>query len=101
MDYQKNMSEDGLQISLSGKLGFDDSSVFRQLITELSEDKANKTIVFDLSELESIDSAGLGMLLLAADTSSNEGWSMKISGASNSVRKMIELTHVDQVVDVA
>lgn len=100
MKYSIETNDDGVTVELAGKMGFEDNADFRSMMSDLTQKSGKKDITFDLQDLDAIDSAGLGMLLLAADMASNDGWKMKISGAHGDVEKMIKLTHVDRVVEI-
>lgn len=97
MDYNTQQDGADYKVNVNGRLSFDDNATFRKLLSDVGQ-SGSKNVVFDLSQLVAIDSAGLGMLLMAADTSSTEGWKMSIAGATGEVLKMLELTHVNRVV---
>lgn len=85
---------------LSGQLKYQDSGPFRVLVEDISASKA-KSCVFDMSALTAVDSAGLGMLVIASDASKKNGWSLTLSGATGQVRKLLELSRFDQLMTIA
>ena len=56
-----------LGVHLSGCLDFGAHKIFQSLITELGSASPSQKVVIDLNELDSIDPAGLGLLLIAKD----------------------------------
>ena len=59
-----------------------------------------RRMVVDLAGIESVDSAGLGELVLLHMWAESSGYVLKFSGATESVRKMLELTNLVQVLDL-
>lgn len=82
------------EIDLKGRLTFADYSLFREITTLFNEADVNDCL-FDLSELEFIDSAGLGMLLIARDKLQSRNGQLTLRGAAGQVKKMIDLGRLD------
>ncbi len=59
-----------------------------------------RRMVVDLAGVETVDSAGLGELVLLHMWAEASGYILKFSGATESVRKMLELTNLIQVLDL-
>ena len=78
-------------VSITGKLTFADRTLFREMLTRLMEAKVKSTVV-NLSRLEMIDSAGLGMLLIARDESTKLQRSLVLSGPAGQVKRMFDLS---------
>lgn len=57
MEYSCSKSEDGFEVDLIGRLTFDEHTICRKLIGELTADESNNKII-NLAKLEFIDSAG-------------------------------------------
>jgi anti-anti-sigma factor len=81
-------------IQINGRLTYTDYNNFRQ-ITDVLGASENQNCVIDLTELEFIDSAGLGMLLLSRDKVSEKKGSIALKGAHGQVKKMLELGKFD------
>ncbi len=57
-------------------------------------------VELDLSEVEYIDSTGLGVFVgFFKKLKDNNGY-MKITGASNRIKRLFEITGLDQIIDV-
>lgn len=80
------------EIDLKGRLTFADYSNFREMTEVFSEHKIKKCS-FNLSGLDFIDSAGLGMLLIARDKLLPSNGAVELIGAQGQVKKMLELGH--------
>lgn len=90
---------DSIVVSLSERLMFSDHDDFRQVIASLVEsDKANR--VLDLKELVSVDSAGLGMLVIAHEECQSINAKLVIRGATGQVRRMLELGRFDTILQI-
>ena len=59
-----------------------------------------KRFAFDLSEVDYIDSSGLGMLVSLHKQALKKGGCMKISGIKGMVREIFELTRLTKVFGV-
>lgn len=76
----------------------DEATAFSQKIAELLPHA--RQIVVELSELEIIDSAGLGELVVVHMWIRAAGCSLKLAGANPRVHKLLELTNLLSVFDV-
>ncbi|MFH1805266.1 MAG: STAS domain-containing protein [Pseudomonadota bacterium] len=94
MNYKSQQSGDTVEISLSGRFTFGDHTAFRKLIEEMRDSGVEKQIL-DLSEIDFIDSAGLGMLLLARDEGEKSRSSITLRGAKGQVKRMLEVARFD------
>jgi len=56
-----------------------------------------ETLIVDLSEVQSIDSAGLSALLLAERQQSAHGGELRLAGVNENVRSLLRLTQLDRV----
>lgn len=65
MDFQINQEGGGVIAVLSGRLTFKENTEFRLLLERLG--RAEGPLLLDLTQLDFIDSAGLGMLLVMRD----------------------------------
>ncbi|MFD2206699.1 STAS domain-containing protein [Kiloniella antarctica] len=84
---------------MKGELTFNDHPTFRSMI-----DEALKTgvlsIQLDLTEVEYVDSAGLGMFLVANERADQEGWQFSISNPREKVKKMFHLAKLETIVKI-
>lgn len=90
---------DTFEARLSDKMLFADSSAFRKLIDEVRQSGC-KTCVFDLKALEVIDSAGLGMIMIAIEDARRNGWALTLKNPQGPVLKLLQLSRMDQLLKV-
>ena len=57
-------------------------------------------LLLDLSGVKSLDSAGIGELVLVYTRAQEKNASLKFAGANSLVRTLLDLTNLDQVLDV-
>jgi anti-anti-sigma factor len=87
MEIREEKSGEATNFRLKGRFTFADHAGFRVILSAMNGSGA-KRVVVDLSELEFIDSAGMGMLLLANDTGKNSGTLLSLRGARGQVQKL-------------
>jgi HptB-dependent secretion and biofilm anti anti-sigma factor len=78
-------------VMLSGDLTFTDHVAFREIADRLGASNG-KTVKVDVSNLNFIDSAGLGMLLIAREEAAKANRSLVLRGAKGQVERMFGLT---------
>ena len=99
MDYSIHDNGDMREIKFAGSLTFSDNPVVQKLISGFGED-GHKNCVLTLSELESIDSAGLGMLILLNDAAQGKGVPLRIRSPQGQVKKMLEITEFKDIIQI-
>jgi len=97
MEYSIRGDDSTKELFLQGRLTFSDNVVFRKIVDDLKEYSGGKCI-FDLSGLEFIDSAGLGMLMLLRDATVGRPFSISIRSADGQVRRMLEIAKFDALI---
>lgn len=90
MDFASKSVASGIEIAVSGKLTARDNDSFRRLVSDIANASGHLCLL-DLKELDFIDSAGLGMFLLAQDTARARGMRTAIRGAKPQVRRLLEV----------
>jgi anti-sigma B factor antagonist len=71
---------------------------FKRDITPVLE--ANSRVVFDMSALQFVDSAGLGAILSCLRRLSGAGGDLKLSGMSRAVRATFEIARMHRIFDI-
>ncbi len=61
-------------------------------------DKNPQVCVFDISGVGMVDSAGLGMFLIAKEHADKAGWKLSVSGAQGHVASMLKLTKLSDLL---
>jgi len=86
-------------VSLRGELDMSGVDRARTAI-EQAESGSATLLVLDLSELDFIDSTGLEVVLRAARRAHDEGRRLIVQRPSRYVRRLLEMTAIDQSLDV-
>ena len=99
MDYTLKSVGDEVHVEIRGRLTFADYGAFKEL-TEQFIEYSPANCLLNLSSLEFIDSAGLGMLLIARDKMRMKDGEVTLKGAQGQVKKMLDLGHFDSLFKV-
>ena len=98
MTITKEQNGDKLTLKIEGRL---DTTTAPQLEAELKTALDGvKELVFDINELEYISSAGLRVLLSAQKAMNKQG-SMTVTGASEAVMEIFEVTGFVDILTIA
>lgn len=93
-------SENGLEIiNVSGTLDLQHVAEFKQQISSLLKNGQAK-IVFNLENLEFIDSAGLEAFLSTLVTAKKIGGFVALAGVKKTVARVFEITHMDKAFEI-
>ncbi len=96
METMKILSDGCYRIVMKGKFTFADNQIFRSMLEQIQAQPISQ-IVFQMEQLEFVDSAGLGMLLLARDEArKNTQPQIILEGASGQVKKMLQMARFNQ-----
>ncbi|HSV28124.1 MAG TPA: STAS domain-containing protein [Candidatus Omnitrophota bacterium] len=89
-----------VEIRLAGELTFAQHRKFRQVVANI-EQTTPAHVTFDLSRVEYIDAAGLGLLLVARDAVSNKGGRSALAGAQGQVGRMLAVARFSDIFNAA
>ncbi|NBO17628.1 MAG: anti-sigma factor antagonist [Proteobacteria bacterium] len=96
MEYVINQQDSTRRIVMSGQFTFSDNQKFKQVLA-LLDDSQMKALVVDFTEVDFIDSAGLGMLLLLRDECQARNIAISIAAAKGQVEKIFLISKFDQL----
>ena len=99
MDHHFDKKDQEVSIHLSGRLTFNDHARMRALISEAVK-TCQKEIAIDLSELEFIDSAGIGMILIAREEFDYRQKKLTIKNATGQVMRVMTITNLSKLVAI-
>lgn len=99
MDYGVVEKAGVKEIQLKGRLTFADNKAFKEVVSSVEEHNGD-ACVFDLVELEYIDSAGLGMLILARDAAANNSQDLRLRGAQGQVQQMLRISKFETFMTI-
>jgi anti-anti-sigma factor len=95
VEFTQEKSADGVVIALRGAFTFKDHHSFRALLEALRG--GGHRHVLDMSALEFVDSAALGMLLIADDEARVSGWKLTLRRPSSRVARLLEVAAMDSI----
>ena len=91
--------EDDIQtVKLTGDLDVYSEEDFKEFIEEKID--ANKDLVFDLKDLDYLDSTGLGMFMLIYNKQKENGKSVKIINTKENIKKLFKITDLSDLFDM-
>lgn len=100
MHFRINQRVGVTEIALSGRMTFSDHDRFREIMTEFQGPSGHR-MVFDLSELEFVDSSGLGMFLIARDVAESKQLGLSLKAPRDEVRRLMDMARFDRVIPIA
>jgi anti-anti-sigma factor len=99
MNIETSTDGDIFEVKFNDRLGFDDHETFRKVVQEVN-DSDKKKCVFNLQNLAAIDSAGLGMFVLAKEAADKNGWSLSLTKPHGNVKNLLKLAKFDKFLTV-
>lgn len=99
MKLETHLSHDQFEAGISDKLTSSDLSKFRGLLSEIRQ-SSRKVIVLDLRNLDWINSAGLGMLILAKELAEKEELDLVLRSPRGHVKSLLELGRFEKIFNI-
>lgn len=99
MRIESRMSGTTCEVRFGDRMTFSDHTAFRALLKEITKSGA-KACVFDLHDLQAIDSAGLGMFMIALDEAKKSGWTLRLKSPQGPVKSLLELGRFDKLMSI-
>ncbi len=99
MDYGIEQKDQDSVVRLRGRLTFNDHAKLRALIGEMAQSRAKRQVL-DLSSLEFVDSAGIGMLLIAREEMDNADKLLVLRGAAGQVKRVLTVAQIGKIVTI-
>ena len=99
MDYSLRTDGNRLEVLMRGRFTFQDNEKLRQMLSDLQTRKG-QAIGIDMSSLEYIDSAGLGMLLLIRDAAEEAKSSVVFHGAQGQAKKILGMCRFEEILAI-
>jgi anti-anti-sigma factor len=99
MNLKKTSGENFVKFFLSGKFTFSDHQNFRQVIEATKMPNVNK-VEIDLSGLEFVDSAALGMFLVARQEATKKNCELILINPAGHVKNMFQLSNFNTLFQI-
>jgi anti-sigma B factor antagonist len=95
----KTMDPDIDVFAMAGRLtmGSDSQQVEWNLAKLLKEN--HRKVIFDLTDINFLDSSGVGILVMCHAKLKKAGGALRIAGAQGMVQQVLEMTNVTKIVD--
>ncbi len=100
MDIDIVIEDDTVYFKITGAIDTEGGSELTNKFMEIASDESVKYAEFDLSEVPSITSAGIGKLLRFFKHFDKLGGKMKIKGISDSLKDQFAEIHLDQIIPI-
>ena len=99
MNFSRNIQGNQMSVALAGKFTFPDNQVFRELLNEAAR-LSQPALEFDFDQVDFIDSAALGMLLVARDEVLKQGGHVTLKRPRGQVKKMFDISRFSALFTV-
>lgn len=99
MNFSSTQTPDGATISLTGAFTFNDHHSFRAVL-DILKTASGPRHVLDLSGIDFLDSAALGMLLIAQDLAQASSWALILRKPADRVAQLIELSALHTIFTI-
>lgn len=99
MQYTKTTHEGTCELIMSGQFTFSDNLTFRDMLDDVTKDSISSLIV-DVSSIEFIDSAALGMFLLLRDFATKKHISLTLKQPQGQVKKIFDVSRFEQLFKI-
>lgn len=99
MDYGIDLKDQEAVVHMRGRLTFNDHAKLRALIREMLQNRAKRQTL-DLSSLEFVDSAGIGMLLIAREEMANAEKKLVLRSAQGQVKRVLTVAQLSKIVAI-
>ena len=101
MNYSVSEQDDIIIISLTGKImGGPEATEINEKFNQLIDDK-NLKVVIDLSEVEWMNSSGLGILIGAVSLYKNNDGQLRILNVSDRIQNLLKITKLAGIFETS
>jgi anti-sigma B factor antagonist len=84
-------------VELTGHLNLGNELMTVEAAVKRAIDQGARKLVIDVTKLDYIDSAGIGMLVACNGQIERAGGKMRVAGAQGTVAKAFEIVHMDRI----
>ncbi len=90
-----NLSETTVLVRLSGKFTIEDINQFKEKTAPLAA-KPVQTILMSFTDLDYVDSSGIGSLILLMNTARNQNIGLVIYNVQAEIKNVFRISHLDK-----
>ena len=99
MFQETKIVDEQLQVILTGSIYVQDANAMRKTLNTFI-DNGQMSFLIDLSQVDYIDSTGLGMLISVRKQAMLSGGSVRLKGLNGLVKELFELTRLTKVFEI-
>ncbi len=99
MEYVKHQEQGNYEVAIKGKITFSDHMDFKNIIHAVNDNSCQK-VTLNLENVEFIDSAALGMMLLLRDETEKNGKGLLLKTPKGQVKKMFQVSRFYDLFDI-
>ncbi len=100
-DYDLHATQNGIRIHLKGQFNFHARKAFNQASQKALHHADGREIALDMADIDYMDSAALGMLLLLRDKAGKYGKQIVLKRAQGQVLEILQVANFDRLFDIA
>ncbi|MBQ4471975.1 MAG: STAS domain-containing protein [Alphaproteobacteria bacterium] len=98
MHYKTVNLKNGVEVQINGSFTFRDHDTFFEIVSMIKTGY-NKKVVFNMEGCDFLDSAALGMLVIAHDEAAAKNVKLPIKGAKGKVKDVLYAARFDTLYD--
>ena len=98
--YRFNATPEGLAVTVSGEIDHHSALGMRREIDNIIWNRTPTHLILDMSEVEFMDSSGLGLLLGRYQRASEIGCEVRLMGCSARTKRILELAGADKLFKI-
>jgi anti-sigma B factor antagonist len=96
----RQVEPDLTMVELTGHLNLGNELMSLEAAVKRAIQEGARKLVIDVTKLEYIDSAGIGMLVGCNGQMDRAGGKMRVAGAHSAVAKAFEVVHMDRIMSL-
>ena len=100
MQLSLNTIDENLIVKFKGELDHHSSEMAREKIDSWYYDKAKINIVFDLRELNFMDSSGIGLIMARYKMCNENGGKVSIANDNPNIQRILRMSGILKIIDV-
>lgn len=94
----KQVQPDIVILEIKGRITLGGDSKQLEWAVDKLVTEARKKVILDLAGVTSIDSTGIGIIVMSAGKAKKAGGELRVAGASAHVEEVLRMTNIDQLV---
>ncbi len=94
----KHVQADIVVLELKGRITIGRDCKELEWAVEKLVGEGRKKVIFDLSGVTTVDSTGIGIIVMSSGQIKKTGGELRIAGATAHVAEVLKMTNVDQIV---